>query len=347
MNRSDEHPGVLLVGNFLSGSGKNAQMCEQMAAALEVRGWPVVTTSTQTNRVARVADMVATTWRRRHDYSVAHVDVFSGPSFIWAEAVSRVLRGLGKPYVLTLRGGALPEFARDSPGRVRSVLGGAAVVTTPSRFLAEHMAPYRPELTLIPNPIDVERYPDRKRTNVQPSLVWLRAFHHIYNPTLGPRLVALLRPDFPDVTLTMIGPDKGDGSLQEVQAVSRELQVADRLTIQGRIEKTLVPEWLAPHDIFVNTTNVDNTPVSVLEAMACGLCVVSTDVGGIPYFLDHGVDSLLVPPDDAAAMAGAVGRILTEDGLAARLSRNARAKAEACDWSLVLPRWERLFYGLG
>ena len=347
MNRGDKDPGVLLVGNFLSASGKNPQVSEQMAAALRARGWPVVTTSTQTNRVARMADMVATAWRRRHDYSVAHVDVFSGPSFIWAEAVSGVLRSLGKPYVLTLRGGSLPEFARNSPTRVRSVLTAAAVVTTPSRYLAEHMAPYCPELILIPNPIDLGRYPDRKREKFQPSLVWLRAFHHIYNPTLGPRVVALLRPTFPDVTLTMIGPDKGDGSLQEVQAVAHELDVADRLTLPGRVEKTLVPEWLGHHDVFINTTNVDNTPVSVIEAMACGLCVVSTDVGGIPYFLDHEVDSLLVPPDDASAMADAVGRILTEDGLAARLSRKGRTKAETCDWSRVLPRWERLFSGLG
>jgi glycosyltransferase involved in cell wall biosynthesis len=95
-------------------------------------------------------------------------------------------------------------------------------------------------------------------------------------------------------------------------------------------------------DIFLNTTNVDNTPVSVLEALACGLCVVSTDVGGIPYLLEHEEDALLVPPDDAEAMAAAVRRVLTEPGLAERLSRNARKKAEGFDWSVVLPQWERL-----
>ena len=100
-------------------------------------------------------------------------------------------------------------------------------------------------------------------------------------------------------------------------------------------------------DIFLNTTNVDNTPVSVLEAMACGLCIVTTNVGGIPHLLEHEHDALLVPSDDPAAMAAAVRRILTETGLAARLSHHARAKAERMDWSVVLPQWESLIRAVG
>ena len=100
-------------------------------------------------------------------------------------------------------------------------------------------------------------------------------------------------------------------------------------------------------DVFLNTTNVDNTPVSVIEAMACGLCVVSTNVGGLPYLLDDEQDSLLVQPDDPAAMATAVSRILRENVLATRLSQNARAKAEQFDWSTVLPQWLALLRGIG
>jgi glycosyltransferase involved in cell wall biosynthesis len=95
-------------------------------------------------------------------------------------------------------------------------------------------------------------------------------------------------------------------------------------------------------DIFLNTTNVDNTPVSIMEAMASGLCIVSTNVGGISYLLEHERDALLVPPDDPEAMAGAVRRLLTEPELAARLSNNARRKAEEFDWATVLPKWKEL-----
>ena len=76
--------------------------------------------------------------------------------------------------------------------------------------------------------------------------------------------------------------------------------------------------------------------------MACGLCVVSTNVGGIPYLLEHEYDSLLVPPNDPTAMADAIRRIVTEPGLASHLSQNARQKVEQFDWSKVLPQWEEL-----
>ena len=123
----------------------------------------------------------------------------------------------------------------------------------------------------------------------------------------------------------------------------RSLDVAHLVTVVGGIPRTEVPEWLNKGDILLNTTNYDNTPVSVIEAMACGLCIVSTDVGGIPYLLDHEVDALLVPPDDAPVMAAAVRRLLREPGLAQTLSHNARRKAEGFDWSFVLPQWEELF----
>jgi glycosyltransferase involved in cell wall biosynthesis len=72
------------------------------------------------------------------------------------------------------------------------------------------------------------------------------------------------------------------------------------------------------------------------------LCVVSTNVGGIPYLLADGDDALLVPPDDPEAMAGAVERILTEPGLAARLSQDGRRKVEQFDWDIILRQWEEL-----
>jgi glycosyltransferase involved in cell wall biosynthesis len=296
--------------------------------------------------MGRLLDMVKTVYRRRREYAVAQVDVFSGSAFLWAEAVCAVLRRLGKPCILTLRGGNLPEFARRHPVRVRRLLRGAQAVTAPSRYLYERMAPYRPDLRLLPNALDLRAYPFRLRRNPAPGLVWLRAFHEIYNPSLGPKVLARLLPEFPDARLTMVGPDKGDGSLERARQTARDLGIAERVCFPGGVAKTEVPDWLQKGDIFLNTTNVDNTPVSVLEAMACGLCVVSTNVGGLPYLLNHEQDALLVPPDDAAAMASAVRRVLAEPGLSERLSANGRAKAGQHDWSVVLPQWEALFLSL-
>jgi glycosyltransferase involved in cell wall biosynthesis len=286
--------------------------------------------------------MNATVWRKRRQYSFAHVDVYSGPGFALAEAVCWTLRSLGKPYILTLRGGNLPHFAIRWPRRVTRLLQSAKWVTAPSGFLLEHMAPYRADLRLQLNPIDLGLYRFQKRWSPQPKLVWLRAFHSCYNPSLAAQVMALLTKDIPEVELVMYGTDKGDGSLAAMRQLAYKLGVSERVRTPGGVLKSEVPERLSGGDIFLNTTNIDNTPISVLEAMASGLCVVSTNVGGMPYLIEHERDGLLVPPGDPQAMAAAVRRILTEPGLAARLSEKAREKAERFDWSRILPQWESM-----
>ncbi|MGH9766394.1 MAG: glycosyltransferase family 4 protein [Blastocatellia bacterium] len=336
-------PRILIVGNLLSATLGVRSVSEDLAARLSSAGWNVLTTSESRGRLPRLLDMVMTVWRRRREYDVANVEVFSGPAFCWAEVVCFLLRRFGKPYILTLHGGNLPDFARRYPRRVRRLLQSARFVTTPSGYLLDRMSVYRSDLILAPNPLNLEAYQFRRRARASPKLVWLRAFHKIYNPTLAPRVVRQLAGDFPEIHLDMIGPDKGDGSAKEVRQIISELEISRRISQIGVVAKNQVPRYLNLGDVFLNTANVDNTPVSVLEAMACGLCVVSTNVGGIPYLLEHERDALLVPPDDCQAMAAAVRRILTSPQFAKMLSQNARKKAEQHDWLVILPQWERLF----
>lgn len=325
----------------------------------------MLTTSHHPNRLRRVGDMLATAWDARHDYDVAHVDVYSGRAFLWAEAVCSLLRAIGKPYVVTLRGGNLTRFARRRGRRVARLLGGASAVTTPSRFLFEHFDSTglnvgqgifrtqagstdqpinRPtEFHLIPNPIDVEAYRFRPRTAAQPRLVWLRAFHRIYQPEVAVAALAEISREFPAAQLTMAGPDKGDGSLARTRRAAEKCGLRGRVTFPGAAAKTALPGLLDDGDIFLNTSRIDNTPVSVLEAMAGGLCIVSTTAGGMPYLLRHESDALLTSTGNPGQMAAAVRRVLREPGLSEQLSRNARRKVEPFDWSAVLPAWERLF----
>lgn len=336
-------PRVLIAANFLSSSGGSRSVVEDLAERLRARGYKLVTASHYRNGLLRGTHMLATAIARRASYDVAVVDLYSGRAFLIGEALSIVLKKLGRPFVLVLRGGALPEFSARHAGRVRACLARAAAVAVPSTYLLEEMRPFHDALQLLPNPVDLAAYEARVRHTAQPRLVWLRSFHEIYNPTLAPEVVALLAKDFPEVRLTMVGRDKGDGSFQRTREVAAALGVADRISFPGGVLKREVPAQLNRGDIFLNTTDVDNMPVSVLEALASGLCVVSTNVGGVPRLLDDGRDALLVPPADAGAMAAAVRRLLNDPSLAERLSRAGRRKAEGFDWSLVMPQWESLF----
>ena len=336
-------PALLLIGNFLSATLGTRGVCEDLAVGLRAAGWSVITTSSCLSRVVRLADFLTTVWRERNRYEIALVDVYSGQAFLWAELVGLALRALRKPYVLTLHGGNLPVFAQRSGGRVKSLLQSASVVTTPSPYLLDQMGNYRSGLVLIPNSLDLTKYQFRHRAHPTVTLVWLRAFHDLYNPSLAVKVIALLASEYPAVKLLMIGPDKEDGSRDRMMSLAQELGVQERVICPGKVPKSETAQWLQQGDIFLNTTRVDNTPVSVLEAMACGLCIVNTNVGGIPYLLKHEHDALLVPDDDAVAMAEAVRRLMTEDGLAARLSYNGRRTVEEFGWSKILPQWEVLF----
>jgi glycosyltransferase involved in cell wall biosynthesis len=208
------------------------------------------------------------------------------------------------------------------------------------------MSSYRSDLLLLPNPVDCRSFRFRLHSPAAARLVWVRAFHRIYNPPLAVQVLAHITASHPSATLRMVGPDKGDGSLQETVRTAGELGVEKRLTIIPGVPLSQVPDHLRTGDIFLNTSNIDNVPVSVLQAMSAGLCVVSTDAGGMRYLLENQRDSFLVPSADVDAMAAAVERILGDPITAAALSLNARLKAEQCDWPLYLARWKELLLSL-
>jgi len=340
-------PSVLLVGNFLSSSVGSRFVCEDLEVHLKMAGWRVLVTSTRSNRLVRLLDMIATVIVKRKHYQVANVDIYSGLAFTWGEIVCSLLRLMNKPFLLTLHGGGLAEFAKRYPGRVKRLLSHAKAVTTPSHFLQGALQPFSSDIIYLPNAIHVSHYPYELRSTPSPELVWLRAFERIYHPEDAVSTLAILLKDFPKARLYLIGPDKGDGTFQEVEKLADSLRVRDKITFAGSVAKDKVPLWLNKGDIFLNTTAYESFGVSVIEAGAVGLPIVTTNVGELSHIWQDRKDAILVPVNDPQCMAQAVCEILTEPGLAAGLSRKAREKAERFDWANILPVWEDLFMKIG
>ena len=152
---------------------------------------------------------------------------------------------------------------------------------------------------------------------------------------------ALLRARFPEATLTIAGDGSERGRLMRRAAVLGD----DGIRFVGRVPPADMPALYADADIFVNSSVVDNQPLSVLEAFAAGLPVVSTATGDIAALVRDGETGLVVPPDDPSAAAAAVTTILEYPVRALRMARHARSVVEDYTWSRVGDRWAALYAG--
>jgi len=330
------------IGNFVSRHTGTQPYCELLTTRLGDAGWTVVRASSERSRVRRWLSMLRAAAGTSPGLPVV-IDVFSTAAFLWAESTALVAARRGARVVLVLRGGALPLRAGRSPGRMCRLFGRAAAVITPSQFLQERLGPLAPTgIRYIPNAVDLGRYVFRERRVAAPRIAWLRRLAREYLPGVAVRATALVRERAPAVRLFLGGPDSNDGTGAELKTLVRALGIQEAVEFTGSIPKENVPAFLQRGDIFLNTTRFESFGVSVMEAAACGLCIVTTDVGELSYLWSDGEDALLLPPDDPGATAAAISRILEDPPLASQLSRAARRKAEAYDWAAVLPLWERL-----
>lgn len=337
---------VIYLGNMLSKHGGSVSVIETLAPRL-AESIPLRAYSSKKNKLIRLFEMLFVVLRYRKVVKVVLIDSYSSPrAFIYTLAVAMLCRLIQLPYITILHGGDFPNRLQLWPMICHFVFSNSLINVSPSDYLKDAFERVGFKTVLIPNALEIERYPFKLRKRISPSLLWVRAFHEAtYNPQMAIRVLHLLTKYFPNANLCMVGPDK-DGSMSTCKALAEELGLLGNVVFTGKLSKA---EWISvaeQYDIFINTTNFDNTPVSVIEAMALGLPVVSTTVGGVPYLIEDGKTGLLIPKGDAYLMCQAIKKLLTDNHLSAKLSINARQKAEQFDWRNIKPQWIKTLDGV-
>jgi glycosyltransferase involved in cell wall biosynthesis len=321
--------------------GRVVSQGEVLADLLERDGYCVRVTSRFPGRALRLADTVGSLLKWSRQIDVVMVMVFHGLGFAAADIGSWLAKALGKPLILTLHGADLPAFAQRHRAWSRRVLGRGDAIVAPSAWLAEAFQAFGLDVRIIPNVLEPQRYPYRLRRALSPRLLWMRTFYDTYHPELAVEVLRQLRASHPAACLTMAGQN-AHGMLPAIRRMADGYGLGDGVRFPGFLDAAGKWREFARHDIFLNTNRRDNMPVSVLEAAAAGLPIVSTNVGGIPFIFEHEKTALLVEVEDALGMAGAVERLLGEPELAAALSRNGRVLAERCSWAEVRADWQAL-----
>ncbi len=328
---------ILYIGNKLSKAVGTVTTIDTLSFLLKKEGYDVSAFSQINNKAFRLLDMLYRTIQYRRKVDVVLIDTYSTQNFYYAVWVAKICRYFDIPYIPILHGGNLPERLKKTFQLSQKLFKGAKTNVTPSMYLYEA---FKTEgynnLTYIPNTIEINKYPFLLRNEITPKLLWVRAFSKVYNPLLALKVVEEMHKKNIKVSLCMVGPEK-DGALAECKKITQQKNLP--ITFTGKLEKVEWVELSKEFDVFINTTNFDNTPVSVIEAMALGLPVVSTNVGGLPYLIDQDKTGILVPPDNEQAFVQAIIKLMNNPSIVEFLSKRARAKVEGFDWENVKGKW--------
>ena len=286
-------------------------------------------------------DMLLGIFLNRNQKTIAFIDTYSHHAFYYALLCSLFCQLMRIKYVPILRGGNLPMRLRTNPYLSKIIFSYSMANISPSIFLKMKFKKYSFKSRYIPNIIQIEDYPFQLRRYCGPKILWVRSMHKSYNPMMAVKVLSKLLKIIPDASMFIVGPDK-DGSCNECVQLARKLGIEESIHFIGALKKSSWINLSKECDIFINTTNYDNMPVSVIEAMALGLPIVSTNAGGLKYLHHDGEDALLVERNDAGAMVEKIILLINDSTLAAKLSVNARKKAEEFCWEKVRSDWLRV-----
>ncbi|SDR68763.1 glycosyltransferase family 4 protein [Christiangramia echinicola] len=331
---------ILYIGNKLEKYGNSPTSADILPKFLNSEKFEVKVCSEQKNKLLRLLDFTYHVFFYGSQSKYVLIDTYSTLNFWYAIWCGFLCRLIKVRYIPLLRGGNLDNRLIKNKKIATFYFENSHINIAPSEFMVRTFRERDiRNIKHIPNTIILSNYDFQERSRIKPSILWVRAFDKVYNPEMAITVLEILRKDYPDAKLCMVGPDK-DGSHEELKKMAKDKDLA--VKFPGKLKKTEWIELSKDYDIFINTTSIDNTPVSVIEAMALGMPVVSTNVGGIPYLINNTENGLLVDSNDAKAMAMAVEQLIENPELTEKLSVQGRQKVENFNWAKVKPLWLEL-----
>jgi glycosyltransferase involved in cell wall biosynthesis len=271
---------------------------------------------------------------------VVHAFSASYWSFLLAPVPAMLVgRFLGKRVCLNYRSGEARDHLTRHPWAV-PLIRLAHDIVTPSGYLRDVFAEFGLRASVVENFVEVDSLPFRRRTALPPHFLANRNFEAHYDVATVLRAFARIQRDVPHATLTVAG----DGPLRDaLHALADELALR-QVSFVGAVPPEAMPGLYDAASVYLNSPRIDNMPNSVIEAFACGLPVVTTDAGGIPYIVRDGQNGRVVAAGDDAALAEAALDLLRHPDRALRLADTARAECLArYTWPAVRDRWLTLY----
>lgn len=275
-------------------------------------------------------------WQAAGRVQLFHVMANSGWSWhLFAAPAIWIARLRGCPVVVNFRGGEADEFLSKSLAWVAPSMHRADAIIVPSGFLKDVFSRYGFVTSIVPNIVNLERFSaSTEEGRTAPHILVARNLEAIYDNATALRAFAIVAAIHPQARLVVAG----SGPLRaDLEQLAEKLGVAQAVTFTGRVDNAGMAALYRSANIMLNPSLVDNMPNSVLEALASGVAVISTNVGGVPYLVEDGKTALLVPPQAPKAMADAILRLVAEPALAAGLRESGLRYVQKYTWNNVQP----------
>jgi glycosyltransferase involved in cell wall biosynthesis len=272
---------------------------------------------------------------------VVHIFSASYFSFVLAPTPALLVSYLfRRPTILNYHSGE----ARDHLTRWRRTalptLRLADRLVVQSGYLVEVFAEFGLEAEAVSNSLDLDHFPFRLRDPIRPVFLCNRNFEKHYGVETVLEAFSLVQEEIPESELLLAG---AGSQLTQLRSLAAELGCS-KVSFLGPVPPEEMPDLYGKADIFLNGSRLDNMPLSIMEAQACGLPVVTSDAGGIPWMVKNGQTALVASVDDPASLASQALRLVREPDLARGLSREGRALVER-EYTMerILPLWVELY----
>jgi glycosyltransferase involved in cell wall biosynthesis len=235
-----------------------------------------------------------------------------------------------KKIILNYRGGEAEYFLNRYGLFVSPFIENTNVIAVPSQFLMNIFKKYtNKKIVILPNFIDTDDFHYRERKNLLPNIIITRQLEPRYNISCALRSFSIIKNKYPKATLKIIGSGSEEERLKKLK---EDLGLKDVYFLGALPHKELAVKY-DESDIMINTSHEDNFPGSIIEAFACGLPVVTTKVGGIPFMIKDGENGILTEPNDHHGIASGVSKLIETPELAKKIIHNGREFAEKYSWN--------------
>lgn len=274
---------------------------------------------------------------------VVHVMANSGWSwYLFAMPAILIARLKGCRIILNYRGGDADPFFSASWGKIKPVIQLTDKIIVPSGYLKDVFKKYGVEAAIIPNTLNRDEFkPLETSFDSAPILLFARNLEPIYGPDIALKAFAELKNSHPHLLLEMTGEGP---SKHQLEALAKELGVSQRVRFLGRLSKAEMVAAYQRASVLLNPSLTDNSPNALIEAMSCGLPIVTSNAGGIPYLVTDQETALVCTTSNAAEYAALLDRLLRDTALRAKLRVGGFDCARKFDKTTVIKQWKEAYF---